>query len=208
MAWPKRKKRRSVRPLSGNPHSPELPDNPESDGVLVEAELGSSIEEQLDGDPEPVITLPMVRERALRLLAAREHGRKELQQKLLQRDLPPDLVTSVLDKLAEEGLQCDARFAESYTRMRIGRGHGANKVRADLQSRHVESSIIDSAIRDSGADWAEIAFEALDKKFGASTDRPDHNARAKMQRYLYRRGFESAEIKSAITKLSTTETDW
>jgi len=90
----------------------------------------------------PPVTKAVVRERAVRLLAIREHGRKELEQKLLQRELPPDLIVSVLDQLAVEGLQCDARFAESYTRMRVDRRYGPNKVRADLTARRLEQSVI------------------------------------------------------------------
>lgn len=149
----------------------------------------------------PVVTLAIVRERAMRLLVHREHGRKELEQKLLQRELPPDLIASALDKLAEEGLQCDTRFAESYTRMRIGRGHGANKIRADLYARQLEQSIAERAISSSGADWDQIALEALEKKFArelGSGFKLDFEAKAKMQRYLYRRGFETSEIKAAI----------
>jgi len=157
-------------------------------------------------DEVPEITLPMVRERAVRLLARREHGRKELQQKLLQRELPPVLITSVLDKLAEEGLQCDARFAESYTRMRISRGYGANKVRADLQTRGISNSVIEDVLGDYDVDWAVVADAALDKKFGMSTrefNSADYKTLAKMQRYLYQRGFGMTEIKSALSKLGT-----
>lgn len=152
---------------------------------------------------EPVITHSIVRERAMRLLVNREHGRRELEKKLRQRELPQELIDSVLDQLAEEGLQCDARFAESYTRMRVDRGFGANKIRADLQTRQLEQSVIEEAIRDSGAEWTALALAALDKKFGdrSAINRGgsvDSRARDKMQRFLYQRGFEASEIRSAI----------
>ena len=86
----------------------------------------------------------MVRERAVRLLAIREHGRQELREKLRQRELPEDLIIPVLDQLADQGLQCDVRFAESFTRMRVSRGFGSDKIRADLQARHLERSIIET----------------------------------------------------------------
>ncbi len=143
------------------------------------------------------VTMAQVRERAVRLLVNREHGRKELEQKLLQRELPPDLIVSVLDQLAQEGLQCDARFAESYTRMRIARGYGSNKIRADLQGRRLEQSTIEAAIRDHGADWVEIASASLSRKFGDVTT-PDTKTRAKMQRFLYQRGFMMEEIRAAM----------
>jgi len=139
----------------------------------------------------------------MRLLVHREHGRKELEKKLLQRELPPDLIVSVLDQLAEEGLQCDIRFAESYTRMRVDRGFGANKVRADLQARRLEHSYIEDAIRDSGADWTDIASNALHKKFGDNAG-SSVKVRARMQRFLYQRGFEAEQIRSAMNNFDAT----
>lgn len=171
----------------------------------------SSSDRTVDGDDSdpgadaPVITVNMVRERAVNLLARREHGKKELLQKLLLRELPQDLVTSVVDKLQEEGLQSDARFAESYTRMRVGRGYGANKVRADLQTRHIEQSVIDRAVRETDIDWGSVASGALDKKFAGKLTELDAEAISKMQRYLYGRGFEMAEIKSAIKEFDLPE---
>ena len=62
------------------------------------ADVSESDDEQSqDSENEPPVTVAMVRERAVRLLARREHGKKELQQKLLQRELPEDLVISVVD---------------------------------------------------------------------------------------------------------------
>ena len=168
----------------------------------------------------------MVRERAVRLLAIREHGRQELQEKLRQRELPEDLIIPVLDQLADQGLQCDVRFAESFTRMRVSRGFGSDKIRADLQARHLERSIIEDAVRDCGVDWVEIACGALNKKYlgkrvaalhpGQNPDGSLHEVScvddkdidtasiAKMQRYLYRRGFKPAELSSAVKKFTQT----
>ena len=156
--------------------------------------------------PAPVITHAVVRERAVNLLVNREHGRLELEQKLLQRELPPDLIVSVLDQLAEEGLQCDARFAESYTRMRVDRGYGANKVRADLQARRIRQSVIENAITDSGTDWHAIAASALVNKFG-SLSTLDTKIRSKMQRFLYQRGFAIEEIRSAIDQFTSSQSE-
>ena len=172
------------------------------------------------------ITLATVRERAVRLLAIREHGRQELQEKLRQRDLPEDLIVPVLDQLADQGLQCDVRFAESFTRMRVSRGYGSDKIRSDLQARHLERSTIEGAVRDCGADWVQIACDALNKKFlGKSLvvqcpdHSPDHSLSetsrvaggavdrallARMQRYLHRRGFKPSELSSAVEKFTQT----
>jgi len=129
-------------------------------------------DKQPRGKPKPTepieFTAAMVQERAYRLLAIREHGFIELKNKLLQREMPAELVDSVVDNLAAEGLQCDVRFAESYLRMRIDRGYGMNKVRADLQGRHIDRSTIEAALNNSEANWHDIAVKALRKKFAKS----------------------------------------
>ena len=162
---------------------------------------------QTPADEEPpVVSRPEVLEQAVRLLANREHGRKELEQKLLQRDLPLDLIVSVLDQLAQEGLQCDVRFAESYVRMRVDRGYGANKIRADLQTRRLQQSVVEEAIIDSGTDWGTVADAALAKKFGGFSAQ-DMKTRAKMQRFLYQRGFEAEEIRSAMNNYPSVDSE-
>ena len=158
-----------------------------------------------DAEP-PALTHAEVLERAVRLLANREHGRKELEQKLLRRDLPTDLIVSVLDQLAQEGLQCDVRFAESYLRMRVDRGYGANKIRADLKTRRLQQSVVEQAISDCGADWTAVADAALAKKFGCLSAL-DIKTRAKMQRFLYQRGFAAEEIRSAMNNYESADSE-
>lgn len=174
-------------------------ENPDAHAVSTEFTGADfpEVDTQAESAKSPMMTFAAVRERAVRLLVNREHGRLELEQKLQQRELPPDLIVSVLDQLAEEGLQCDSRFAESYTRMRVDRGYGANKVRADLQTRRLDQSVIEDAIRDSGVDWCGVAAAALAKKFG-NLSAADVKTRSKMQRYLYQRGFSMDEIRFAI----------
>ncbi len=180
------------------------------------ADNGSSAESE---DIKSPVTETVVREKAVLLLGRREHGRLELRQKLIQREYPVHLVDKVLDRLAERGLQCDARFAESYTRMRVDRGFGMNKIRADLQARRLTSDVIESAIADNGADWEHNAHSALLKRFGApfhvgeivekdfesaeqSDDVSDILAgRAKMQRFLQSRGYTSSQIYAAIKRI-------
>lgn len=174
----------------------------------------------------PVITQAIVRDKAIFLLARREHGKLELRDKLIRRDYPVELVDPILDQLAERGLQCDVRFAEAYTRMRVSRGFGVNKIRADLQSRRLAREIVEDAIAENGADWDDNAHDALLKRFGSrgeqnnsTFDQPDDQPeyaeqidvvsdtvanRAKMQRFLQSRGYTSAQIYTAIKRIGQT----
>lgn len=153
---------------------------------------------------EPV-SLASVRDRAIGLLARREHGRVELRDKLRRRELPLDLIDVALDELAERNLQCDNRFAEAFVRSRISRGSGEIKIRAELRARGLDVNTIDLALEASDSDWKSNAEEALKKKFltKISADNVrDARIRGKMQRFLQNRGYNSDQIISAVTRLT------
>ena len=58
-------------------------------------------------------------DRALKLLALREHSRKELENKLRQKGCSADDIIIALDRLEEENFLSDRRFCESYIRSRL-----------------------------------------------------------------------------------------
>ena len=76
-----------------------------------------------------------VRRAAMDLLARREHGRMELSRKLRSRGAPPDLIEPALEKLADEGLLSEARYLESFVRMRANAGYGPLRIREELTQR-------------------------------------------------------------------------
>ncbi len=135
------------------------------------------------------------RETALRLLARREHSRQELVLKLGARGFQQQEVTDVIDRLADEGLQSDVRFASSFTRYRINRGQGPLRIRAELQQRGVGNELITDALDSEGVDWLELAEEQRRKRFG---ERIPETAteQARQQRFLHHRGFSSEHIWS------------
>jgi regulatory protein len=61
-----------------------------------------------------------LRERALRLLARREHSRAEMLRKLRE-DGNEDELAALLTRFEECGLLSDARFAEQFVSSRSGR---------------------------------------------------------------------------------------
>ena len=161
---------------------------------MIEAEDNPDPEATSDlvgsGDADIAVT---VRRAAMDLLARREHSRFELQRKLLRR-YPRDLVLAAIARLADENLQNDARFAESYVRQRGERGYGPLRIRRELQERRVDDSIAEAALQASGFDWHEVAIRALSKKFGnvaKVTAMPD---KARMLRFAAYRGFTRDQL--------------
>ncbi|MDX2353777.1 recombination regulator RecX [Stutzerimonas xanthomarina] len=128
-----------------------------------------------------------VRRAAMDLLARREHGRMELSRKLRSRGAPPDLIEPALEKLADEGLLSEARYLESFVRMRANAGYGPLRIREELTQRGLLREGIEQALRDSGFDWNEQLREVWLRKFGELPG--DQRERARQGRFLSYRGY-------------------
>jgi regulatory protein len=134
-----------------------------------------------------------LRQRAVSLLARREHTRAELARKLSPHGTSEEIAT-VLNELARTGLQSDARFAESYVRSQAAR-LGAARLRQTLRTKGVATELIESGLIDL-PDEMERAREVWEKKFPA----PPTDARewAKQARFLQGRGFSSEVIRRLL----------
>ena len=137
-----------------------------------------------------------LRQKAIRLLARREHTRAELARKLAPLGTEEEIET-VLNELARSGLQSDARFAESYLRSQAGR-LGAARLRQTLRSKGVAADLVEAQVTDLPAEL-ERAQEVWRKKFAA----PPADARewAKQARFLQGRGFSAAVIRKLLKEV-------
>src|SRR5690606_4342136 len=122
------------------------------------------------------------------LLARREHGRIELARKLRLRGAPADLIEPALDRLAEEGLLSEARYLESFVRMRANAGYGPLRIREELTQRGISREDTEQALRDSGFDWQEQLIAVWQRKFSGTLPQ-DQRERAKQGRFLAYRGY-------------------
>ena len=145
----------------------------------------------------PAVKAADVRDAALRLLARREHSFRELQRKLGQRGWPGEMVDEVVSQLADEGLQSDDRFAESFVRSRSLKAYGPIRIRAELNERGIDRSQVDKALRESDADWFAIAARWYQRRYG---DGPVDNLKEKSRRQqaLARRGFDHGIIRELV----------
>ncbi len=136
-------------------------------------------------------------QRACDFLARREHSRQELKRKLSRSCADGILIDELLDKLSEEGLQSDERFAESFVHHRLNKGQGPMKIRQELVQRGIEQRLISTYLESDLVDWLSLAEEVRVKKFGK--DAPsDYQKKAKQSRFLYSRGFYSETISQLL----------
>lgn len=135
-----------------------------------------------------------LRERALNLLARREHSRAELARKLAPHAEDEDL-DALLNELERENLLSNARFAEMLAHARAGR-HGSLRLKADLRDKGVPAEVIDATVTAARDNDLQAARAVWSKKFAAL---PRGAAeRAKQMRFLAGRGFPADVVRRVV----------
>ncbi|NDL61179.1 regulatory protein RecX [Acerihabitans arboris] len=153
-------------------------------------------------------------DRALHMLALRDHSEAELRRKLAAqpvarqrfkatpaKNAPAETqiteadIQVVIDYCLQNDWLDDARFALRYVNSRSKRGYGEQKIRMELLQKGIQREIIDNAFTEAQIDRSAQAQDVAWKKFGQPLP-SDREARAKVQRYLLSRGFSYDEIRS------------
>ncbi len=129
---------------------------------------------------------PSLRDRALNLLARREHTRAELQRKLAPHTDDPQELVDLLDALAKRGWLSDARFAESLVHDKQAK-FGSARLAHELRERGVSEAVIREQVAELRETELERARQVWQSKFGTMPQ--DAKERAKQMRFLQRRGF-------------------
>lgn len=130
------------------------------------------------------------RQRALGLLARREHGSKELLRKLVHKGVATDEARSTVAQLAADGLQSDERRAQSLIRTRMSAGYGPVRVRAELAALGLKEAV---GPWPEMAEWAQAAVSWLRKR-GLEGSLNSPATRAEIAQKLQRRGFSPSLI--------------
>ena len=131
---------------------------------------------------------------ALRLLARREHTRLELQHKLKLRDFDPDRIEVALDRLTDEGLLNETRFAELYATGRADKGYGPLRIAGELRERGVTDATVSAILEELADFWPSKLNQLHRKKFGNHLP-GDLAEQAKRTRFLRHRGFTLDQIR-------------
>ncbi len=140
-----------------------------------------------------------IRETAMNYLARREHSRRELEQKLATKEYDAREISEALDRLVDDGLLSDLRFAESYTHARKQRGSGPLKIQSELKLRGVSDDIISRYLDHDAAIWYELVVEVRCKRFGAGVP-VEYEQHMRQARFLQQRGFTHEQINAAFKK--------
>ena len=133
--------------------------------------------------------------RALRLLAAREQSRTELERKLAPHEETPGQLAQVLDELQAKDFINESRVVDSVLNRRSAR-FGTARVRHELLGKGLDAELVLEAVQGLKATEVERAREVWRKKFGSPAAGPAE--RAKQMRFLAARGFGADAIRRVV----------
>jgi len=144
---------------------------------------------------------PSLKGRALRLLAAREHSRAELESKLLRHEETPGQLAQVLDDLQAKDFISEARVVESVVNRRASR-FGAARIRHELIGKGLDAQCIGDALQRLKANEYERAREVWRKKFDARGEgaAADSASQVRQMRFLAARGFSGDVVGRVVRR--------
>lgn len=145
---------------------------------------------------------PTLRERAVALLARREHSRAELARKLVRHAESDAEVEAVLDDLARRKLLSDGRYAAARSDS-LARKFGAARVVRELRDKGVEAPALANIEHALKASELERARAVWQKRFGALASNAAD--RARQMRFLQARGFSFEVIRRVVRGLDDSD---
>jgi len=133
---------------------------------------------------------PSAYDKALALLARREHSRRELVTKLTQRGYGREEAEQAVAALEGERAQSDSRHADALIRHRIAAGYGPRYLESELKAHGIAPAGLQAQL--DAPDWLEIARALVSRRYGPGP--MDQATRNRAAQYLQRRGFPTDVI--------------
>ncbi len=105
-------------------------------------------------------------------------------------------IAATIARLQELHYLDDARVARTAAEAAARRGHGSERVRADLGTKGIAEPLVDAAVDAAFADEPTLARAVLARRFSTLPD--DARGRAKAARFLLQRGFPEAVVLAIL----------
>ncbi|WP_142502486.1 recombination regulator RecX [Klebsiella sp. 2680] len=143
-------------------------------------------------------------DRAMRILAMRDHSERELRRKLsapVMGKNGPEALEATQEEVENVVAWCidnryldDERFVHQFIASRSRKGYGPARVRQELKQKGISRETIEAAMRECEIAWARLAKEQAQRKYGDPL--PTVFAeKVKIQRFLLYRGYLMEDIQ-------------
>ncbi|MDQ3814591.1 MAG: RecX family transcriptional regulator [Armatimonadota bacterium] len=168
-------------------------------GVEIDATLLSELLRE-DGDARAYA-------RALHFMGYRARSSKEVRDRLARDAWPEEVITRVLERLAQENLLDDATFAATWVENRsLSKPRGTRALRQELRQKGVAREEIEAALPDAEQE-IENAVAAAQARLRRWASLDERERRTKIIEFLQRRGFNYSTAKAAVNRLEEEAED-
>jgi regulatory protein len=138
---------------------------------------------------------------ALRLISFRERSAAEVRRKLAEKGFSEPVVDHTLERLREDNLLDDARFAQAWVENRATfRPRGHRVLALELRQKGVAEEEINQALSEAAGEDT-LAYQAAAKVVRRYAGLEREDFRNKLYAYLARRGFNYEAIKQTVNRL-------
>lgn len=143
-------------------------------------------------------------EAALSMLDQAAQTSGDLRLKLQRKGFVPPAAEASVERLLQNGLVDDARYAQRVAQGQLGKAVGAYAVRRKLMAKRLPEEAIEAAMADFSSEQQESACrEAAEKLWRKYAALPPREGRAKLSQALARRGFSWDAIRAAVDALAS-----
>ena len=143
-------------------------------------------------------------DRAIRILAMRDHSEQELRRKLAAPvmskngpealDVTPEELEQVVAWCIENRYLDDNRFVGQFIASRSRKGYGPARIRQELSQKGIARQAVEQAMRECDIDWVSLARAQAQRKYGEPL--PSAFAeKVKIPRFLLYRGYLMEDIQ-------------
>jgi regulatory protein len=150
----------------------------------------------------------IAKETAFRILSRRMHSVKEIEIKLRQKKVEPEIINTVISDLLSLQLLDDNRFAEMFTAEMIQyKRFGAYKIKIELYKRGIREEIIEDVItKQIPENPFDNALHLAKKKLNTLKNRnyEQNSLKQKIGSFLYSKGYDFDTIKKVVSELLTS----
>lgn len=173
--------------------------------------LGIKEKSEIDGETFSELESGILRRRAfnkaLDILSSREHCKKEIVTKLIQRGYDKEIAEETIEKLSDYGYIDDERFASLFAReLKQRKKFGKGRIKQELLRKGIDRDIIENVLFEIEDNPCEEITELLERKYPHFGE--DEKNRNRAINALLRYGYRIQDIKKAMNSFDNSGSEY
>jgi regulatory protein len=141
------------------------------------------------------------------LLGRQAYTAAQVKEKLVRKQVAPEIIEQTLEKLENYRFLDDARYAEQYIQSRQ-RHKGKLALKQELRRKGVDEKLVEGALGELDDEGQlEHATTLLKKQLPRLQKGEEHQRYGKAYAFLARKGFTSDVIRGVLEKVNLEESD-